>query len=254
MSEQQDKIIEKNRYNSKAKNTFYKENKNQKFGSESEIPYLKTPYLFYEKIISRLVKSEHKVLEIGSGTGLYTLPLIKTGAKITASDISNESLKILKRTFKHLKNINLLCEIADIENLPFDNDSFDVIASAGSLSYGLAQKVDSEIRRVLKPNGLFICVDSLNNNPLYRLNRYRHFLKGSRTKLTLNNMPGVNRLESLKNYYSSVELKYFGSISYLMPILSKIFGEKKSKKISDEVDSFFRIKRSAFKFVLVAKL
>ena len=37
---------------------------------------------------------------------------------------------------------------------------------------GEAKKVDSEIYRIIKPGGFFICGDSLNNNPIYRINRY----------------------------------------------------------------------------------
>ena len=33
-------------------------------------------------------------------------------------------------------------------------------------------KVDKEIYRLLKPSGNFIAVDSLNNNPVYKLDRY----------------------------------------------------------------------------------
>ena len=34
-----------------------------------------------------------------------------------------------------------------------------------------------EIHRVLKKNGIFICVDSLNNNLIYRVNRWFHYIK-----------------------------------------------------------------------------
>ena len=65
-----------------------------------------------------------------------------------------------------------------MEDLPFSNNSFDVVASAGSLSYGSKKIVDKEILRILRPNGIFICVDSLNNNPIYRFNRFQNYLRG----------------------------------------------------------------------------
>ena len=40
-----------------------------------------------------------------------------------------------------------------MEKLPFKNESFDVICSAGSLSYGDNNKVMSEIYRILKLGG-----------------------------------------------------------------------------------------------------
>jgi ubiquinone/menaquinone biosynthesis C-methylase UbiE len=51
-----------------------------------------------------------------------------------------------------------------MEKLPFANQSFDIIVSAGSLSYGDNDIVMNEIYRVLKLQGVFIAIDSLNNN------------------------------------------------------------------------------------------
>jgi ubiquinone/menaquinone biosynthesis C-methylase UbiE len=52
-----------------------------------------------------------------------------------------------------------------MEKLPFADQSFDIIVSAGSLSYGDNDIVMNEIYRVLKLQGVFIAIDSLNNNP-----------------------------------------------------------------------------------------
>ena len=143
--------------------------------------------------------------------------------------------------------------VADMELLPFENESFDVVTIACSLSYGDAKKVDSEIHRVIKPGGFFICVDSLNHNPIYKFNRYIHFLRGARSKMTLLNMPTISRLKSLKKSYSSIVVKYFGCISYLMPMLAKIIKDRRAAHFSDLADKIFSVKGSAFKFVLIAQ-
>ena len=57
-----------------------------------------------------------------------------------------------------------------MESLPFKDKSFDIVACAGGLSYGDNKKVANEIYRVLKDNGSFICIDSLNENPFYKFN------------------------------------------------------------------------------------
>jgi hypothetical protein len=47
----------------------------------------------------------------------------------------------------------------------------------------------------LKNKGAFIAIDSLNNNPIYRLNRYLHYLKGERSLSTAcfwNNLIWIN--------------------------------------------------------------
>ena len=210
--------------------------------------------MFYEKKINDIISSGNKVLELGSGTGLHTYSLSLTGAKVVATDISQEYLNILSQNALNKKVNNIITKIANIEELPFEDKSFDVVASAGSLSYGDSNNIDSEIRRVLKPGGYFICVDSLNNNPLYYLNRFIHVIRKRRKKVSFLNMPTVKRLKKITNMYSSTEIKYFGCISFLGPVLTRIFGNKFFFKISNKADEILNIKRSAFKFVLVSKV
>ena len=131
----------------------------------SDLPfYLQSPYSHYERMIREYIVNEHKVLEIGSGTGNYTGYISSTGADVMATDISSKSLEVA--SLRYSKNKNIKYQAADMEQLPFSDESFDVICSAGSLSYGSYAKVSKEIKRVLKSGGYFICVDSLNNNPI----------------------------------------------------------------------------------------
>ena len=250
-----DKLMEKNRYDSRALAILKKkELESSKFGSASIPLVLRSPYLFYEEKIKELLNPSCKVLEIGSGTGLHTYSLIKTGAHVTATDISPNSLKVLeKNLIKKNTQGKLVTMIADMEQLPFENKSFDVVTSVGSISYGDEKKVDSEIHRIIKPTGYFICVDSLNNNPIYRLNRYIHYLKKERSKQTLLNMPTIQRIVSLTSRYKKVEVKYFGSIQFMTPLLSKLLGSTSTTNLSNKVDKIFNIKKSAFKFVLTAQ-
>ena len=249
-----DKKIEKERYGSRAK--VFLDNKNQKnvkVGSESIELYFSTPYKYYEKIIQDKVKPCYKVLEIGSGFGRHTKSLLQTGAEVVASDISGNSLKVLKMTYKDFFKNKLSIKIADIESLPFDDKTFDVVACAGSLSYGQADRVDSEIQRVIKDGGIFLCIDSLNDNIIYRFNRFLQFFMGSRTQMTIKNMPNMKRLNLIKDFYNEVDVKYYGSISYLMPMLSLFFGDSNAKKYSDRFDRLINVKYSAFKFVMIAE-
>tara|TARA_Y100000590_G_C15740485_1_gene1020124 strand:- start:3844 stop:4617 length:774 start_codon:yes stop_codon:yes gene_type:complete len=248
-----DKNTEFNRFEKRAEKLLLEESFNFLNGSDSMPEYLRSPYLFYEKKISELIKSTDKILEIGSGVGLHTYSLLKTGASVTASDISKKSLEVLRLRYRN-KAYNLKTKVADIERLPFTDNEFTFVFCAGSLSYGREINVDSEIIRVLAPGGKFICVDSLNNNPIYKINRYLHFRKGNRSKMTLINMPTIYRIKKLKNFYHIRDLRFYGSISYLMPLISRLCGERIARKISDYIDKILKISHSAFKFVLVAEL
>ena len=112
------------------------------------------------------------MLEIGAGTGEFSTTLIALASDgaVTATDISEASLQLLQQRYSNVANLET--KVADMEALPFEDESFDVVCSAGSLSYGDNLVVMNEIFRVLRGGGgRFICVDSLNHNPIYKVNR-----------------------------------------------------------------------------------
>ena len=192
------------------------------------------------------------MLELGAGSGLHTWALVQTGAVVTATDISPNALKLLKqRIVKAGWHVNT--QVPDMESLPFEDASFDLVSCAGSLSYGEPGRVNSEIRRVLRSGGTLICVDSLNHNPVYRINRWLHYLRGNRSKSTLKRMPDLARINTLGDGFSNVNAYYFGAFGFAMPVLARLLGDGIAQAASDRVDQLIGVKRLAFKFVLVAQ-
>lgn len=248
-----DKQIEYRRYEEHAARllSLKKAHKNDQLGSAGITPILRTPYLYYEMAIQNLVRAHHHVLELGAGSGMHTLALAKTKAKVVATDISPSALKLLENNVIAAGE-TIITEIADIESLPFADSSFDVVVCAGSLSYGDPAIVDKEIYRVLRPQGTLICVDSLSHNPIYRLNRWIGCFRGLRTKSTLRFMPRLSRIERLSSRFCQVEMHYFGALTYIMPFVAILIGKNVAQKFSDWIDRFVRVKRAAFKFVIVA--
>jgi ubiquinone/menaquinone biosynthesis C-methylase UbiE len=246
-----DKKTEYLRYDARAKSLLLSGNNafesEPSFGSLACPPILRTPYLYYEQCIRQHISKDQDVLELGSGTGTHTYALTQSGARIVASDISSHALKVLAQRIK-----GVTTQVADMESLPFEDSSFDVVTCAGGLSYGDPALVDAEIQRVLRPGGVFICVDSLNHNPIYRLNRWLHYKRGERTKSTLLYMPTMERIQSISRGFESMEVRYFGAVSYMMPVLAHIVGQSRAAQFSDFVDHLVHVRRAAFKFVLVA--
>ena len=66
-------------------------------------------------------------------------------------------------------------------------------------------------------------------------------------------MPTMKRIQSISRSFESIEVRYFGAVSYLMPILAPIIGQSHAAKVSDAVDRLVNVRRSAFKFVLAAR-
>jgi SAM-dependent methyltransferase len=222
-------------------------------GASAVAPEFRAPYIFYEQRIHELVSPAHRVLELGAGSGLHTAVLLRTGAQVTASDISPSALALLQRKLAGFGPDRLITRVADIEALPFESGSFDVVACAGSLSYGEPDLVDAEVRRVLRAGGTFVCVDSLNHNPVYRLNRWLRYTRGERTRTTLVRMPDASRIEAIGQHFESLEVRYFGALTWTMPLLSRVLGSNRAGRVSDAADELMNVKRSAFKFVLVAQ-
>jgi len=117
-----------------------------------------------------LKEKEISVLEVGSGTGRFTIELAKLGLNVTACDISAPMLKKVK---EKLLNLNLeryaTLVNGDIYNLPFEDNSFDYVVCMRVLNQ-LRKKQNKnealkELCRVCKPNGT-ILFDFINSHSL----------------------------------------------------------------------------------------
>jgi len=80
-----------------------------------------------------------------------------------------------------------------------------------------------------------------------------HYLKGKRSLSVITRTPDLKLLRKYEGKFGQAENQFFGSISYLVPLLNAVFGEKITTKISDRIDGLVGVKRSAFKFVMVAE-
>lgn len=214
---------------------------------------LRAPYVYYEQMLEKYLADSEQTLEICAGTGLHSGALLShTKGKVICSDISEHSLQILKATYEFAGD-RLGTEVADMELLPFDDQEFDVVTCAGGLSYGEPNLVMKEISRVLRPGGHFVCVDSFNENPIYRFNRWLHYLRGERTKSTLLRMPRIITIQAYSHQFSGVDVRYFGAIAWLSPVLKKLLGASRAAGVVDQADNWLGVYRSAFKFVMVAR-
>ena len=246
-----DTLKECKRYDKRAKLALAKTNNLIPCGYDNFPQPLQAPYKKYYNHIRSHASHTSVVLELGAGDGQHSLVAAECAKSFIATDISPTSLELLENRLLK-QGVEVETKVSDMSDLPFDDSSVDMIISAGSLSYAEPIKVDAEVIRVLKPTGCFICVDSLNHNPIYRMNRFAHHLRGHRTKSTLNRMPTTQRIRQVSDQYSSCEVEYFGTISFASPVIQRVLGRKLTTKISSIFDRFSILNRWAFKFVLCA--
>jgi tRNA (cmo5U34)-methyltransferase len=103
------------------------------------------------------------ILELGCGTGNLTKLLHEKypDAKITAVDAASE---MLKTTNERLKGTDLTLIESYFEKLDFKENSFDLIISNLAIHHLVdeeKQNIFNEIRKWLKPGGLFVLADAV---------------------------------------------------------------------------------------------
>lgn len=117
-----------------------------------------------KKILKMIAaKNPKNILDIATGTGDLAILLSNTNAeKIIGLDISAGMLEVGKQKIA-TKNLSDKIEmiLGDSEKIPFDDNTFDAVTVAfgirnfENLEIGLA-----EILRVLKPNGIFVILET----------------------------------------------------------------------------------------------
>jgi ubiquinone/menaquinone biosynthesis C-methylase UbiE len=95
-------------------------------------------------------------LEIGSGTGYFSLNLLQMGTieRLTATDISPGMLAALERTAEQL-GLEAETVATEAEELPFEDESFDIVFGHAVLHHiPDLERAFAEFQRVLRPGGL----------------------------------------------------------------------------------------------------
>lgn len=96
-------------------------------------------------------------LEIGSGTGYFSLNLVQLGVieRLTATDISPGMLKRLAATAEALGVDGVSTVTTEAEQLPFEDESFDLVFGHAVLHHiPDLDRAFAEFRRVLRPGGM----------------------------------------------------------------------------------------------------
>ena len=130
-------------------------NKPEMFGLEPSISAKKALNFFKEKKINNII-------ELGAGLGRDSIFFAKNNIKIQALDYSSSGIEIINHKIKRDNLSNYIStKLFDVrEKLPFKDNSIDACYShmlyCMALTIADLQKLNNEIQRILKPNGLNI--------------------------------------------------------------------------------------------------
>ncbi len=109
--------------------------------------------------IHRFIKPGAEVLEVGAGTGRYSIALAKEGMNVTAVELVESNLSVLRKNSEGIRSLRSFQ--GDATNLSqFDDQTFDMTLVLGPL-YHLydaddVQKAIDEAVRVTKKNGVIL--------------------------------------------------------------------------------------------------
>jgi len=103
-----------------------------------------------------------RILDVGCGTGIFTLDLLAAGARVTGLELSRP---MLRRAGKKASGFPFSMVQGDMRGLPFTEGSFDKTVSVTAIEFVEdARAAVAELFRVTRPGGSVVvaCLNSLS--------------------------------------------------------------------------------------------
>lgn len=145
----------------KKKQNLEKEEYTLPFTGERFVPDMSEKYIVAEhyqryNAVLNIVKGK-KVLDAACGAGYGTALMASVAEEVTGIDISSEAISFANHRYSDISNARYL--EASIAELPFSDNTFDVIVSFETIEHvneDLQNKFLKEIKRCLKDDGILI--------------------------------------------------------------------------------------------------
>lgn len=122
------------------------------------------------------VKMGKNILDVGCGTGRFTLKMSLLGHRMTGIDLSAEMLAIARQKLKYAGLAPRLHEM-DITNMDFANESFDGVVSMALFEFIQdSKKALDECFRVVRPGG-YIMIGTITRDSTWGAEYLTHMLR-----------------------------------------------------------------------------
>ncbi len=132
--------------------------------------WINKPSVFAEQAL-RYFPAGGKVLELGAGQAQDGCYFAGLGFSVISTDLEDSALELAKQKIAD-KGVSVETQKVDLsEELPFDNESFDVVYAHLSLHYfdnETTRRLFREIGRVLKSGGVLAFLVNSVNDPEYK--------------------------------------------------------------------------------------
>lgn len=108
----------------------------------------------YEDIFNYIpIDKESNVVEVGIGGGQATLPILKTGCRLTAVEYGASLAELCRQKFKEFSSFSAVT--AKFEDFEFENSAYDLIYSASAFHWIQEEIGYKKVLEMLKRGGAF---------------------------------------------------------------------------------------------------
>lgn len=129
-------------------------------------------YIVTMRYIEKYLKPGSRIIEIGAGTGRYSLALAEKGYDVTAVDLTPHNIEIMRKKVKKHHNIKILegnaCDMS-----AFSDESFDMVLLLGPMYHLFADedkiKAMSEAIRIAKKGAVIFTSYCNSDTAVYKL-------------------------------------------------------------------------------------
>ncbi len=128
--------------------------------------YIKAPFRKVEKEIIKNLNPDSNILDLGCGSGRFSINTAQLGLNVTGVDIASDVIEAAKRRAFDLKLKNVNFIVSDMTSLPFKNDTFDYIfcprfSINAVATFEKRKKAVEEMIRLVKNDGT-VFIESFN--------------------------------------------------------------------------------------------
>lgn len=181
------------------------------------MPWAHNNYPLLSNVIDYKPLKDKKVLDIACGSGWSTEQFARAGADVTAIDLTPKAVESTKQRLE-LYGLKANVMVADAENLPFPDNTFDAVLAWGCLMHTPhTEKAISEICRVLKKEGKFWSM-MYNKNSLH----WKYFILFGK---------GILKLKLLKYSKQALSNRYTDGAEIGGNALTKFYSSQEIKRM-----------------------
>jgi ubiquinone/menaquinone biosynthesis C-methylase UbiE len=112
---------------------------------------------YHEFLLSKLPGRFGQALEIGCGTGTFARLLAARAERVLAIDLSPQMIRLARERSASHANIDFV--EGDVMSRQFSEGQFDCVATLTTLHHLPTEDALAKVKNILKPGGVFVCLD-----------------------------------------------------------------------------------------------